>query len=249
MRKDKQMTFSIANATLLLFGGIIIVYVLNLKYKKFNKIFNMVAKASNGIYLMVSKTKVNSEYKDLSLVITRYLSIVKVLNNPNYPEKAKTRWLSVFMFQSYKTLTKGKEVSYDHSVQMAKVIMEVLANDEALLEMVESFKDSDNIEVKKITILMIDCLSKAYDLQKKLDRSAFKHVVYGLNLVLIKLREDGYSKDTFNKVGLILKRLLVVLRAYDSLNLTKTNSLNIKQLHFKVSKLMSDISEVITWVK
>jgi len=63
--------------------------------------------------------------------------------------------------------------------------------------------------------MLIDTIGLVHPLKTELDEESFQHIIYGLNRVLLILREGGgFNRETIIAGGKVLFRLARIIQAY-----------------------------------
>jgi hypothetical protein len=73
-----------------------------------------------------------------------------------------------------------------------------------------------NLDVKKMTEVVIALARGRFDLRNKLDNDMFNHVVYVSNQSMMLLKKQGANWTTAEKIGKLFWRLFNVIQAYNS---------------------------------
>lgn len=69
--------------------------------------------------------------------------------------------------------------------------------------------------VKDLTLLCIDTIGCLHPLETEIDEEHFQHLIYGLNRILLVLRDgSGLNKNTIIAGGKILFRMVRITQAY-----------------------------------
>lgn len=71
------------------------------------------------------------------------------------------------------------------------------------------------MNVKKLTQAVMILAASKLDLRRKLDNDMFNHIVYVSNRILLLLKKDGLDKETLERAGKYIWRLLRVVQAYN----------------------------------
>lgn len=109
-------------------------------------------------------------------------------------------------------LTVGKH--YCNLRRLSSSLYTLIVNHKELADCIKALSKSSNIQVKKTTLLAIDVLGELFDLEDRLDRDFFQHLIYGLNKVLLQLRDGGYTKRSVSQTSVTLWRIYQLTRAY-----------------------------------
>ena len=99
-----------------------------------------------------------------------------------------------------------------------------------------SHKNFYGIEVKKLTLILIDVFGQLFDLKDKLDAQYFKHLIYGLNQCLVSLRINGTNDKSVKRMGAVLFRLYKLTKAYHSLK--SDQFLSEKEFYEKAARIL-----------
>jgi hypothetical protein len=185
----------------------------------------------------------NKEYKDVTLIAVKYSVLLEAIDSGLHSEDDIKEWTAKFISDTYPALGQ-KDMPKEQALKIARSLSVLLNQRQELIQIISSFSNHEDIEVKKITVITIDALGELYDLRSSLDRSEFQHVVYGLNKSLLQLRDGGYNKKTYTKVGLTLNRLRVIMKSYNSQKAGK-GGLNLKQLRKKLGSIMGALNKTI----
>lgn len=94
--------------------------------------------------------------------------------------------------------------------------MESVTRQRRLAKVQEEFNNAlKNINVRKLTEVVISLARLKFDLNKQLDNDMFNHIVYVCNQILQLAKKEGISWETTEKAGKMLWRLYLVIVAYN----------------------------------
>lgn len=206
--------------------------------KKFNRLAMWMV---NNVRIGLDVFEAKKEYKDITLVALKYSVLLEAIDSGMHSDEAIKEWVAKFVMDTYIAL--GQEGLPKEKARQIAFSLSVLLNErKELLALINSFANHEDIEVKKITVVAIDSIGELYDLRYTLDRDMFKHVIVAINRCLLFLRDGGYNKKTYTKIGLTLHRLRIIMKSYN----TQKNSQNltIRQLHEKMATVLGTLDNI-----
>lgn len=217
--------------------------ILLTKYGHLRKVNYFIQWMGTNIRIYLDIFEAKKQYKDITLVAIKYSVLLEAINSGLHSGDNVKEWTSKFIRDTHKVMG-HKGLVEEQSKAIAFSIGILINQRQELLQIISSFSNHEDIEVKKATVVAIDTLGELYNLRSSLDRMAFKHIIYALNKCLILLRDGGYNKKTYSKVGLTLNRLRVIMKSYNTQKASK-GSLTVKQLHKKLATVMGTLDQII----
>lgn len=188
-----------------------------------------------------------NKYAKFSNLALKYTVVLEAASfykeNPNYA----TAWLRKFVEDTRITL-ESADYSKEEAERAANAISMLLTHHNIILDVLASFENSEDIEVKKLTVIAVDVFGELFDIQDKLDRSMYEHIVVAINLALLKLRDKGYSQRTYTEIAHIFVRLKKVCMSYREQKILM-GRLNIGELHRRVDTAIMSLHVAMTWEK
>lgn len=217
--------------------------VLYVKYGTLRKINYFIQWMGTNIRIYLDVFEARKQYKNITLVAIKYSVLLEAINSGLHSDADIKEWTAKFVRDTYKVMG-HKGLTEEQSNSVAFSISVLINQRQELLQIISSFSNHEGIEVKKATVVAIDVLGELYDLRSSLDRAVFKHVIYALNKCLLLLRDGGYNKKTYTKVGLTLNRLRVIMKSY---NMQKEDDagITVQQLHKKIATVMETLGKII----
>jgi hypothetical protein len=209
----------------------------------FRKSMKALFKVANAFRPLLEIFKARKQYKDISLVTMKYSALLEAIHENKYSKDTVQAWAENFTVSAVNALTL-QGVSAAQAKEISRSMYTLARERKDLIDIISSFRKSEDIEVRKITVIAIDTIGELYDMKSKLDRSMFKHVIVAINKCLMGLREGGYNKKTYTKIGLTLHRLRIIMKSYNSQKAGRGN-LTAKQLHKRIDILISAFDKVI----
>lgn len=129
-------------------------------------------------------------------------------DNPNMSRV----WINKFLLDTRKVL-ELEGYSDEAASRVSRGLSIVLAENKNILLTLSSLLETDRIEVKKITLMVIDLFGECFDVNKnEVDREVYKVLVVAVNLVLLSLKENGPSEKFYTELAKVLNRLNLVIR-------------------------------------
>lgn len=98
----------------------------------------------------------------------------------------------------------------------------------------------EKLDVRKLTILLIDVFKQYFDLKDKLSSDYFKQLIFGLNKALLLLRSGGVKESNLKEIYKTLFRVYRLTQSYASLQ--KNKHLTEKEFYEKIAVLLTRLS-------
>lgn len=96
------------------------------------------------------------------------------------------------------------------------------------------------LEVKKLTLLVIDTLGLLFNLEDELESEYYQHLVYAFNKIVRILRDNDSKEKALTDSGEVLFRVYKLTKAYGYLKSRK--SLSREQFYEKLKSILSTFS-------
>jgi len=189
--------------------------------------------------------KLNSKYRSVANIVLKYSLVIDAINFSKDNPRLSRAWVDKFV-KDVKNSVGVFNLSDEESKKIAGTISVLLSHHSELLDVLSSFSSSDTIDIKRLTVIFIDTFGELYDLEDKLDKSMFEHLIFALNRVLVALKDKGYSASAYKEVGTILVRLRAICKVYSKQRLIQ-GRLTVAQFHKELDSVVAALHEVMTW--
>jgi hypothetical protein len=180
----------------------------------------------------------NKEYQKRALEMKSVVDLsVFLINTPleNRPKKI-VEWLVV---ETATLKSSGDKAAVEHWVRTIQLLFESHPelNDNLMFVVAGHY---ERLDVRKLTVLMIDVLKQFFDLKDKLSSDYFKQLIFGLNKALILLRNNGVTEHNLKEIYKTLFRVYRLTQSYTSLQRNK--HLTEKEFYAKVAAILARLS-------
>ncbi len=179
-------------------------------------------------------------YKDSADVAARYTVMLDMFKFQPGMDLSKL-WFGKFVKDTYIQLVSDGH-SEDEALRIANGVYVLLSYHPDILTTLSGLSDIKHIDVKKTTLLFVDFLGELFNLKHKLDRLFYQDMVYGVNQVLLELKNGKADKKTVSAVTGTLWRMYQLSKAYGEL---KNNS-SLSQAEFQ-KKMQTALSTLISY--
>lgn len=194
-----------------------------IKYPKLRELVPHAGRLASMLIFSLEYWGFNRKYANEVSLALKGLRLSAVLSTGDPETRESREAVKQFVRASYAVAYPGKKLTEEEVRAASAGYMLVMAYPELLVTL-ESFRNLPDLEVRKATYILIDVLGELFDLQEKLSRVYFQHLIYGLNKCLLLLREKGTTKRNLKNVCATLFRVYQLTRAYKSLHGKKTMS-------------------------
>ena len=169
------------------------------------------------IFDLIEKTvyywSISPRYRALATSTSMLVDVVSTVRSTgNQGQEVRQKIDTILRMSPH--IIDGVIYSEEDRQRVAAAIHMLLEHRTTLFRTVASLEHSKSIDVKSITLIVIDTLGELFNLKDKLDRSLFEHIVYVINRSLLSLRDKGYSKKAYEDITFYLFRLRALIRGY-----------------------------------
>lgn len=212
-------------------------YFLARRSEKFRKYVPIFVWASKVIQATLMTWNFKKSYKDAGLVLFKYSILLEAANFKEQSDVSKL-WFAKFVVDTYTSMA-GKTKNKEEAIRLANAVYVMLKQHADLLDTLKSFQDTKDIDVKKATLIAADFLGELVNIENKLDRRFYEHMVYGLNKALLQLKNGAHNKKTVAEISETMWRMYQIARAYSKQK--SLSSLTKEQLMDNLERVLSGL--------
>ncbi len=192
--------------------------------------------ATEIIQEAVNYWKFKRAYKNTSHLLNRYAIILDIIayQDPNVTKE----WFSKFVFDTLKEYVDPREA--DSARRIVNAIYVLLTEHKDLIDTLKVISTNpQNLDVKKATLIAIDFLGELVNLESRMDRLFYQSMIFGLNKVLLQIKNGRADKKTISAISSTLWRMYQLLLAYKEQN--SLQGLTEEEFKKKLQKVLSDL--------
>lgn len=211
--------------------AVALIYIVWYLNKKFD-VLNAFSIVLEGIKKQYDLRQAKTQYPPIYSLIRELLLVrTALLDNSDNEEELKKAIQTLIVSAVGKELLPKEAVAIQ---RMNEVMYQLLTTDFEFRKNVAFILNDDwhNIDVRNITLLLISTVGQFFDLKNDLSQQYFKQLIYGINLILMELKDKGLNKDSVERSLSVLIRLYRLTQAYKSLHITK--NISVKEYREKI---------------
>lgn len=156
--------------------------------------------------------KLKNQYKNIAEITHNYTVVLDVMLLQKDADNSK-RQFALIISEICSRLSIPKK-DPEMATRIANAIYVLLNQHKELLETLESLNDIKTLDVKKATLLAVDFLGELVNIEDRLERIFYQDIIYGINRVLLRLKNNPLNKETVADTSATLWRMYQLLLAF-----------------------------------
>ncbi len=228
-------TLKVAVIAVLAFGGLYLCRNFP-GIKKALPLFKWMARI---VHISLNHWGARKVYVDSAKVAERYTLLLAMYEFQ--PSIAVSKeWFSKFVLDSYEELLASGH-SKEDALRVSNAVYVLLSLHPDILQTLKGFGDMKTMDVKRTTLIFIDFLGELFNLRSRVDILFYQDMIYGINKVLLDLKNGEPNKKTISAVTGTLWRMYQLSCAYNELKSNSSLSRNEyqKKMEAALSTLVS----------
>lgn len=184
--------------------------------------------------------KYKKVYKNSEEVVQQYSILVGVFSRRSFEDISKF-WFTQFVVDQY-FKTEGAQKSPEDVKRLTNAVFTMMKYDgRNFMDVIRSVGTKD-LNVQKATLIAIDFIGELVNVEDKVDLLFFQDIVYGINRILLLLKNGDHDKKTSYKIGQTLWRMHQIAKVYKEQKSNK--ALTKDQFEAKLKKQMTELRKV-----